>query len=148
MYYHPGAAYECLDNSSVSTVVPSSRLGVARVSSVVDNFGFFGVFLGVLWFPQILPRNALHFSIPSLHVISNSHSFISCHPSSHSRLGKIVGLLHHAAPMDNHADWWKAKRGAHHVLLHWTPSLSEHRLEQSVSEITAHHSSAQGPGLY
>ena len=50
----------------------------------------FAVFIQVLPSHKFQPTNILHFSIFPLHVISYSHSFISCHPFSDSWLGNIL----------------------------------------------------------
>ena len=76
-----------LDCSSILTAVQSSS-PVARGIIVVGNVGIFGVFLRVLAFPPILiPPTFSTFNPPT--------SFISRHHSTHSWLGKIVGLAHH-----------------------------------------------------
>ena len=61
--------------------------------------GIFGTFVGVPPCPKFQPTNTLHFPFLPLHFISYSHS-------SHSRLGKLVGLPHHRCIIINHAFWW------------------------------------------
>ena len=59
-----------LDRSLVPTGICSSTLGVGRGSFMVGNVEIFGVFLGVLPFPQTHFTNTLHFLFPSpLHKI-------------------------------------------------------------------------------
>ena len=91
----------------------------------MGNFGISEVFLWVLLFHQFHCINILQFSVPALHVISYSRSFIHLM----SWLGKIVILAHHRCiPILISSG---AMRGAHHKLLRWTLSLSELRLRQN-----------------
>ena len=72
-----------------------------------------------------------HQHSPPLHVISYSHSFVSCHPSLYSWLWKIVELAQRQCIIISVGGM---KWGAHHVLFHWTLSLSGYYLGQDVSE--------------
>ena len=49
------AVYERLNSSLVPTGVPSSSLGVAWGTIVVDNFGILGFFLAFFRFPSLIP---------------------------------------------------------------------------------------------
>ena len=73
--------------TSVPTGVLISSLGIVRGTVVVDNEGIFGVFLGILPFPQFIPLTYFTFQALPLHVISYSHSFISYRPSPNTRIG-------------------------------------------------------------
>ena len=94
---------------------------------MVGNNQIFGVFLEVLPFLQFHPITTLHFSMSSptscpFHILM--HSFLSSLTSLGVR--KIIWF----------APWGGEKKSMHHVLLHWTLSLNEHRLGQSGLGIT------------
>ena len=126
-------AYELLECSSVPFEVPSSS---------GDNYG------EQCWDFRCFSRVSPAYPIPSHHIFinppSSNHflfSFISCHTSPHSWLGKMVGLEHQRCIIKPPGGM---KRDEHHMLLHWILSLSALRLEQNGSTL-ADHSSAQGP---
>ena len=105
---------------------------------MVENVGIFGVFLVVLPFPNSI---LLKYSTYQSPLFKSFHVILP--------LFKVrVNIYFDALPVYNHADWWKMKRGAHHVLFHWTLNLSEHGLGQNVSGMTNHNFSAQGPAQY
>ena len=69
-------------------------------------------------------------SISPLHVISDSHSFISCHHSLHSWLGKIICLAHHRCII---IGWCRGRSGMRTMCFFINLSLNEHHLGQNVS---------------
>ena len=109
-------AYERLDRYSITSRTPNLSLFVTRAMS-----GFSFRFSS---FPNFIPP----FSTfqPPLRVISYFHPFISCHPSSCSWLGKLVGFG--ALPM-----WVR-------TILHLTLNLGKHNLEQNGSKKIDRHS--------
>ena len=100
------------------------------------------------WFlPFFFSFRILQFSLhlfKSFHIPTHSFHFIL----SHLWLGKIVHLtLYRYINLYIMPVVW-TMRDTHHVLLHWTLSLSEHRLGQKGPGITDHDSSAQGSAYY
>ena len=104
--------------------------------------------VGTFWsFLRVLPFRPIHiflFQFP-LHIFSCCHSFISCHPWPHSRLGKIFfcRLTSIVIPVGE-----VGEAGIAPCALHWTLSLAEHSLGQNVSEITDQNFSVQSPFYY
>ena len=70
---------------------------------------------------------------PPFHNIPYCHSFISCQPSPHSLLGKILV---------------SCSNGVKSCRFHWTLSLSEHSLGQNGTGMTDHNPSALSSAYY
>ena len=63
--------------SYVLAGIPSSSLSVARESIVAGYVGIFGVFLGVLRFPEFRSTNTLHYNLPQFYFIYYFHFYSS-----------------------------------------------------------------------